>query len=95
MLTFLAALVRPGITTDELDSAAYDECARRGVYPSTLNYHGYEKSICTSVNEVICHGIPDSRRLKSGDIVNVDVTVYSDGAHATTAIARPRCAWAG
>lgn len=81
VLTFLAALVRPGITTDELDSAAYDECARRGVYPSTLNYHGYEKSICTSVNEVICHGIPDSRRLKSGDIVNVDVTVYSDGAH--------------
>jgi len=81
VLTFLAGLVRPGITTDELDSAAYAECARRRVYPSTLNYHGYEKSICTSVNEVICHGIPDSRRLKSGDIVNVDVTVYSDGAH--------------
>ena len=81
VLTFLAGLVRPGITTDELDSAAYDECVRRHVYPSTLNYHGYDKSICTSVNEVICHGIPDSRPLKSGDIVNVDVTVYSDGAH--------------
>ncbi len=81
VLTSVAALVRPGVTTDELDSAAYDECARRGVYPSTLNYHGYHKSICTSVNEVICHGIPDSRPLESGDIVNVDVTVYADGAH--------------
>ena len=81
LLAFVAALVRPGITTDELDSAAYDECARRRVYPSTLNYHGYAKSICTSVNEVICHGIPDSRPLKEGDIVNVDVTVYADGAH--------------
>ena len=81
VLASVAALVRPGITTDELDSAAYDECARRGVYPSTLNYHGYAKSICTSVNEVICHGIPDSRPLKEGDIVNVDVTVYADGAH--------------
>jgi methionyl aminopeptidase len=81
VLASVAALVRPGISTDELDSAAYDECARRGIYPSTLNYHGYGKSICTSVNEVICHGIPDSRRLEAGDIVNVDVTVYADGAH--------------
>ena len=81
VLTLVAGLVRSGVTTDELDSAAYEECARRGVYPSTLNYYGYHKSICTSVNEVICHGIPDSRRLESGDIVNVDVTVYADGAH--------------
>jgi methionyl aminopeptidase len=81
LLVLLAGLVAPGVTTDELDDAAYRECARRGVYPSTLNYHGYAKSICTSVNEVICHGIPDSRRLQSGDILNIDVTVFCDGAH--------------
>lgn len=81
MLTFLAGLVRPGLTTDALDAAAYDECVRRGVYPSTLNYNGYPKSICTSVNEVICHGIPDARPLRAGDILNVDVTVYTEGVH--------------
>jgi methionyl aminopeptidase len=81
LLTYLAALVRPGLTTDELDAAAYEECARRGVYPSTLNYNGYSKSICTSVNEVICHGIPDSRPLADGDIVNLDVTVFAEGMH--------------
>jgi methionyl aminopeptidase len=81
VLAHVAAHVRPGTSTEVLDSIAYDECARRGVYPSTLNYHGYPKSICTSVNEVICHGIPDSRPLQRGDIVNVDVTIYSDGAH--------------
>jgi len=81
LLAYLAELTAPGVTTDELDEAAYDECARRGVYPSTLNYHGYPKSICTSINEVICHGIPDSRALTSGDTLNIDVTVYCDGAH--------------
>jgi methionyl aminopeptidase len=81
LLMFVAARARPGVTTQELDSAAYEECERRGVYPSTLNYNGYAKSICTSVNEVVCHGIPDSRPLASGDIVNVDVSVYADGAH--------------
>ena len=81
VLTHLAGLVRPGVTTDELDVAAYEECSRRRIYPSTLNYHGYPKSICTSVNEVICHGIPDSRPLADGDIVNLDVTVYVEGMH--------------
>jgi methionyl aminopeptidase len=81
LLVHLAGLVAPGVTTDELDAAAYRECARRGVYPSTLNYHGYPKSICTSVNEVICHGIPDARPLGSGDTLNIDVTVYCDGVH--------------
>jgi methionyl aminopeptidase len=81
LLVHLARLVAPGVTTDQLDAAAHRECARRGVYPSTLNYHGYPKSICTSVNEVICHGIPDSRPLASGDTLNIDVTVYCEGAH--------------
>jgi methionyl aminopeptidase len=81
VLTHVAAKVGPGVTTDELDSAAYEECARRRVYPSTLNFHGYPKSICTSVNEVICHGIPDSRPLAEGDIVNVDITVFAEGMH--------------
>ncbi len=86
VLAAVAALVRPGVTTDELDAAAYDECARRRIYPSTLNYHGYPKSLCASVNEVICHGIPDSRPLQSGDIVNVDVTVFSDGMHGDCSV---------
>ena len=86
VLRHLVALVRPGITTDALDAEAYEECRRRGAYPSTLNYHGYKKSICTSVNEVICHGIPDSRRLRSGDIVNLDVTVFVGGAHGDCSV---------
>jgi methionyl aminopeptidase len=81
LLVYLAGHVRPGVTTDELDAAAYDECRRRGIYPSTLNYNGYPKSICTSVNEVICHGIPDSRPLGRGDTVNLDITVFAEGMH--------------
>jgi len=76
--------VRPGVTTDDLDAAAHEECIRLGVYPSPLNYKEFPKAICTSVNEVICHGIPDSRELRDGDIVNVDVTVYVDGVHGDT-----------
>ena len=73
--------VRPGITTDEIDAIAHQACIARGAYPSPLNYHGFPKSICTSVNEVILHGIPDSRPLESGDIVSLDVTLYLDGVH--------------
>ncbi len=73
--------VRPGLPTDELDRIAHEGYIKRGGYPSTLNYHGFPKSVCTSVNEVICHGIPDSRLLREGDIVNVDVTIYLDGMH--------------
>ena len=76
--------VRPGITTDELDRIGHDAMVEAGSYPSTLNYRGYPKSLCTSVNEVICHGIPDSRRLADGDIVNVDVTAYIGGVHGDT-----------
>lgn len=73
--------VKVGITTDALDEVAHDETIRLGGYPSPLNYRGFPKSLCTSVNEVICHGIPDSRPLEDGDIVNLDVTVYLDGMH--------------
>lgn len=73
--------VRPGVTTDEIDAVAHAAYLARGGYPSTLNYHGFPKSICTSVNEVILHGIPDDRPLRSGDIVSVDVTIYLDGVH--------------
>jgi len=73
--------VRPGVTTDELDAVAHAAYIRLGGYPSTLNYHGYPKSLCTSVNEVICHGIPDDRALEDGDIVNLDITIFLNGMH--------------
>ncbi len=73
--------VRPGITTDEIDAVVHDAYIARGGYPSTLNYHGYPKSLCTSVNEVILHGIPDSRPLQDGDVVNLDVTIFLGGVH--------------
>ncbi len=76
--------VRVGITTDELDEIAHNACIAEGGYPSPLNYHGFPKSICTSVNEVICHGIPDNRKLQDGDIVNIDVTIFKDGVHGDT-----------
>jgi methionyl aminopeptidase len=84
ILQVVGDAVRPGITTEQLDELAHRECISRGAYPSPLNYHGYPKSICTSVNEVICHGIPDDRVLVDGDIVNVDVTAYVDGVHGDT-----------
>jgi methionyl aminopeptidase len=76
--------VRPGVTTDELDRIGHEFMVDAGAYPSTLNYRGFPKSLCTSVNEIVCHGIPDSRRLADGDIVNVDVTAYIGGVHGDT-----------
>jgi methionyl aminopeptidase len=81
VLSVAGAAVAVGVTTDELDVIAHQAYIERGAFPSTLNYHGYPKSICTSVNEVICHGIPDDRPLEDGDIVNIDVTAYLDGVH--------------
>ena len=72
---------QPGITTDELDRIAHDFIIANGGYPSALLYRGFPKSICTSINEVICHGIPDNTVLQDGDIVNIDITVFKDGFH--------------
>ncbi|PPK95373.1 methionyl aminopeptidase [Kineococcus xinjiangensis] len=73
--------IRPGVTTDELDRVAHEYLCDHGAYPSTLGYRGFPKSLCASVNEVICHGIPDSTVLRDGDIVNLDVTAYLGGVH--------------
>ncbi len=84
VLKVTGAAVAPGVTTDELDVVAHEACIAHGAYPSPLNYRGFTKSICTSVNEVVCHGIPDSRALRDGEIVNIDVTVFIDGVHGDT-----------
>ncbi len=76
--------VRPGVTTDQLDRVGHEFLVAHGAYPSTLGYRNFPKSLCTSVNEVICHGIPDSRVVEDGDIVNVDITAYLDGVHGDT-----------
>ncbi len=81
VLQAVGAAVAPGLTTDELDILCHDLIVAADAYPSPLNYSGFPKSLCTSVNEVICHGIPDSRKLLNGDLVNLDVTVYRDGVH--------------
>lgn len=79
-----AKAIAPGVTTDELDRIAHEYMCDHGAYPSTLGYMGFTKSICTSVNEVICHGIPDSTVLHEGDIINLDVTAYKNGVHGDT-----------
>mmetsp|Transcript_11490 Transcript_11490/g.21487 ORF Transcript_11490/g.21487 Transcript_11490/m.21487 type:complete len:446 (+) Transcript_11490:137-1474(+) len=81
VLDIAGRTVRAGITTDEIDNIVHEETLKRGAYPSPLNYHGFPKSCCTSVNEVICHGIPDDRKLEEGDIVNLDITCYLNGYH--------------
>lgn len=72
---------QPGVTTDHIDAVVHDVLLENGAYPSTLGYLGFEKSCCTSLNEVICHGIPDSTVMESGDILNVDVTAFLHGVH--------------
>ena len=75
------AAVAPGVTTDQLDAIAHEYVVSHGAYPSTLGYRGYPKSCCTSLNEVICHGIPDNTVIQEGDLVNIDITAYKDGMH--------------
>ncbi|MEY2445260.1 MAG: methionyl aminopeptidase [Ilumatobacteraceae bacterium] len=84
VLRLAGEMVAPGVTTDEIDIYVHDLCIERNSYPSPLNYNHFPKSVCTSINEVICHGIPDSRALQDGDIVNIDVTTYVGGVHGDT-----------
>ncbi len=79
-----AAVISPGVTTDDLDRVVHEFLIGHRAYPSTLGYRGFPKSCCTSVNEVICHGIPDARPLEDGDLVKIDVTAYIGGVHGDT-----------
>ncbi len=85
VLDMIAPYIVPGVATDELDRRCHDYIVDvQGAIPAPLNYHGFPKSICTSVNHVVCHGIPCDKRLKDGDVVNVDITVIKDGFHGDT-----------
>ncbi|KAG1680191.1 hypothetical protein FOA52_000304 [Chlamydomonas sp. UWO 241] len=84
VLEFAGTLVKAGTTTNDIDIAVHKMIIDAGAYPSPLNYGGFPKSVCTSVNECVCHGIPDDRPLEDGDIVNIDVTVFLDGHHGDT-----------
>lgn len=83
-LNAVAAHIEPGVTTDELDRIGHEFLCDHNAYPSTLGYRGFPKSLCTSINEVICHGIPDSTRLVEGDIINIDITAFINGVHGDT-----------
>ena len=91
VLDYIAEFVKPGVTTAELNDLCHAMIMQRGAVPAPLGYRGFPKSICTSVNHVVCHGIPDEKALKDGDIVNIDVTVIVDGWHGDTS----RMYWAG
>lgn len=84
VLTMIAPYVKAGVTTDELNTLCHDYIVKHDAYPAPLNYHGFPKSICTSVNHCVCHGIPNDKPLKDGDIINIDVTVKKDGYHGDT-----------
>ncbi|KAF4402647.1 hypothetical protein G4B88_012432 [Cannabis sativa] len=84
VLEYAGTLVKPSVTTNEIDKAVHQMIIEAGAYPSPLGYGGFPKSVCTSVNECMCHGVPDSRQLQNGDIINIDVTVYLNGYHGDT-----------
>lgn len=83
-LKYVAQFVKPGVSTNELDQIVYDYTLSHEAQPATLNYHGYPKSVCTSINHCICHGVPDDTILKEGDIINIDVTTLKYGFHGDT-----------
>jgi methionyl aminopeptidase len=83
-LVAVGELIRPGITTEDINRFVHEDTLRRGARPAPLNYHGFPKSVCTSVNDVVCHGIPGPQRLADGDIINVDVTSIYEGFHGDT-----------
>lgn len=80
----MLSAAKPGLTTDELDEIGHDFLISQGAYPSTLGYRGFPKSLCSSLNEVICHGIPDDTVLHEGDILNIDISAFIDGVHGDT-----------
>jgi methionyl aminopeptidase len=85
VLDMVGDYVKPGVTTEELDQMCHEYITgRQEAIPAPLNYRGFPKSICTSINHVVCHGIPGERRLKNGDVVNIDITVIKDGFHGDT-----------
>jgi methionyl aminopeptidase len=84
VLEMIEPHVKPGVTTNELNQICHDYILEHDAIPAPLNYHGFPKSICTSINHVVCHGIPDDKPLKNGDIVNIDITVIKDGYHGDT-----------
>ena len=84
VLDMIASHVKPGITTNELDRICHQYIVEQDAIPAPLNYHGFPKSICTSTNHTVCHGIPSDKKLKKGDIVNIDITVIKDGYHGDT-----------
>ncbi|KAJ3260349.1 Methionine aminopeptidase 1D, mitochondrial [Boothiomyces macroporosus] len=84
ILDFACKTAEEGMSTLELDKIVFEEITKNGAYPSPLDYHGFPNAICTSVNNVICHGIPDNRKLKTGDLLNIDVTVFYSGYHGDT-----------
>ncbi|MDQ2765440.1 MAG: M24 family metallopeptidase, partial [Pseudomonadota bacterium] len=83
-LDMISPHIRPGVTTAELDRLCHDFIVAHGARPAPLGYRGFPKSICTSINHVVCHGIPGERRLLEGDVLNIDVTVVLDGWHGDT-----------
>src|SRR6266545_1256681 len=83
-LSAVAEIIRPGITTEEINTFVHADTLKKGARPAPLNYKGFPKSVCTSINEVVCHGIPCDRALKEGDIINVDVTHLYKGYHGDT-----------
>lgn len=91
VLDYITPFVTPGVATDEINTLCHDFIIKNGAIPAPLNYRGFPKSICTSVNHVVCHGIPDAKKLKSGDAVNIDVTVILDGWYGDTS----RMFWVG
>lgn len=84
ILDFIAPYVQPGTTTEQLNTLCHDKIIAEGAIPAPLNYRGFPKSICTSINHVVCHGIPGEKKLAKGDIVNIDVTVILDGWYGDT-----------
>jgi methionyl aminopeptidase len=83
-LELVLSSAKAGMTTDDLDQIGHDFLVSQGAYPSTLGYRGYPKSLCSSLNEVICHGIPDNTVLEDGDLINIDISAYLDGVHGDT-----------